>query len=93
MKKGRYIQRAVLEWEDEERKIYSYVKPNKMKESFRRGLTPALWKKTIKEVSKIDDKRIWIDEKTSMPPVVEFLAVPCNLYFTVPFLSPFYTYE
>jgi hypothetical protein len=68
--------RAVLEWEDEVRKIYSYDKPNKMKESFRRGLTPALWKKTIKEVSKIDDKRIWISEKVSMPPVVEFLTVP-----------------
>ena len=64
--------RAVLEWEDEVRKIYSYDKPNKMKESFRRGLTPALWKKTIKEVSKIDDKRIWADEKTSMPPEIEF---------------------
>jgi hypothetical protein len=64
--------RAVLEWEDEIRKIYSYNKPNKMKESFRRGLMPALWKKTIKEVSKIDDKRIWIDEKTSMPAVIEF---------------------
>jgi hypothetical protein len=64
--------RAVLEWEDEVRKIYSYDKPNKMKESFRRGLMPALWKKTIKEVSKIDDKRIWIDEKTSMPAVIEF---------------------
>jgi hypothetical protein len=63
--------RAVLEWEDEVRKIYSYDKPNKMKESFRRGLMPALWKKIIKEVSKIDDKRIWKDEKTSMPPVVE----------------------
>jgi hypothetical protein len=68
--------RAVLEWEDEVRKIYSYDKPNKMKESFRRGLTPALWKKTIKEVSKIDDKRIWIDEKTSTPPVLELLVVP-----------------
>jgi hypothetical protein len=68
--------RAVLEWEDEVRKIYSYDKPNKMKESFRRGLTPALWKKTIKEVSKIDDKRIWISEKVSIPPVVEFLTVP-----------------
>jgi hypothetical protein len=68
--------RAVLEWEDEVRKIYSYDKPNKMKESFRRGLTPALWKKTIKEVSKIDDKRIWLDEKTSMPPVVEFPESP-----------------
>ena len=66
--------RAVLEWEDEVRKIYSYDKPNKMKESFRRGLTPALWKKTIKEVSKIDDKRIWKNEKTSIPPVVELSA-------------------
>ena len=62
--------KAVLEWEDETRKIYSYRKPNKMKESFRRGLTPALWKKVIKEVSKIDDKRIWINEKTSMPPAM-----------------------
>jgi hypothetical protein len=62
--------RAVLEWEDEVRKIYSYDKPNKMKESFRRGLMPALWKKTIKEVSKIDNKRIWKDEKTSMPPEI-----------------------
>ena len=62
--------RAVLEWEDEVRKIFSYEKPNKMKESFRRGLTPAKWNKTIKEVSKIDDKRIWLDEKTSMPPVI-----------------------
>ena len=64
--------RAVLEWEDEVRKIYSYDKPNKMKESFRRGLTPALWKKTIKEVSKTDDKRQWIDEKTSLPPAIAF---------------------
>jgi hypothetical protein len=62
--------RAVLVWEDDVRKIYSYEKPNKMKESFRRGLTPALWKKTIKEVSKIDDKRIWISEKVSEPPVM-----------------------
>ena len=62
--------RAVLEWEDKVRKIYSYEKPNKMKESFRRGLVPALWNKIIKEVSKIDDKRIWIDEKTSTPPVM-----------------------
>jgi hypothetical protein len=62
--------RAVLEWEDKVRKIFSYKKPNKMKESFRRGLTPAKWNKTIKEVSKIDDKRIWLDEKTSMPPVI-----------------------
>ena len=68
--------RAVLEWEDGARKIYSYEKPNKMKESFRRGLTPALWKKTIKEVNKIDDKRLWIDEKTSIPLVLEFLEVP-----------------
>ena len=62
--------KAILEWEDEVRKIYSYVKPNKMKESFRRGLMPALWKKVIKEVSKIDDKRLWIDEKVSLPPVL-----------------------
>ena len=62
--------RAKLEWEDKVRKIYSYDKPNKMKESFRRGLTPALWKRVIKEVSKIDDKRVWIDEKTSLPPVL-----------------------
>ena len=62
--------KALLEWEDEVRKIYSYRKPNKMKESFRRGLTPALWKRVIKEVSKIDDKRIWINEKTSIPPVM-----------------------
>ena len=62
--------RAVLEWDDEIRKIYSYDKPNKMKESFRRGLTPALWKRTIKEVSKIDDKRLWLDEKTSIPPIL-----------------------
>ena len=41
-----------------------------MKESFRRGLMPALWKKVIKEVSKIDDKRIWINKKTSMPPIL-----------------------
>ena len=63
--------RAVLVWNDETRKIYTYDKPNKMKESFRRGLIPALWKKTIKEVSKIDDKRLWIDEKISLPPVLE----------------------
>ena len=63
--------RAVLEWEDEVRKIYSYEKPNKMKESFRRGLMPALWKRIIKEVSKIDDKRIWLNEKTSLPPVID----------------------
>ncbi|GAH24992.1 unnamed protein product [marine sediment metagenome] len=62
--------RAELVWEDKVRKIYTYEKPNKMKESFRRGLTPALWKKVTKEVSKIDDKRVWIDEKTSMPPVL-----------------------
>lgn len=64
--------KAVLEWEDEVRKIYTYDKPNKMKESFRRGLTPALWNKVIKEVSKIDDKRIWKDIKTSMPPVIVY---------------------
>ena len=63
--------RAVLEWEDEVRKIYSYEKPNKMKESFRRGLVPAKWNRTIKEVSKIDDKRVWINEKTSIPPVID----------------------
>ena len=63
--------RAILEWEDSVRKIYSYEKPNKMKESFRRGLTPALWLKTIKEVSKIDDKRIWITDKVSLPPVID----------------------
>jgi hypothetical protein len=62
---------ATLEWEDSVRKIYSYRKPNKMRESFRRGLTPALWKKVIKEVSKIDDKRIWITEKVSEPPFLE----------------------
>ena len=65
--------KAVLEWDDEVRKIYSYRKPNKMKESFRRGLTPALWKRVIKEVSKIDDKRIWINEKTSMPPILSII--------------------
>jgi uncharacterized protein YjeT (DUF2065 family) len=42
-----------------------------MRESFRRGLTPALWKKVIKEVSKIDDKRLWITEKVSEPPHLE----------------------
>ena len=68
--------RAVCVWNDPVRKIYTYDKPNKMKESFRRGLTPALWKKTTKEVSKIDDKRLWIDEKTSLPPVLEFIEVP-----------------
>lgn len=62
---------ATLEWEDSVRKIYSYRKPNKMRESFRRGLTPALWKKIIKEVSKIDDKRLWVTEKLSEPPYLE----------------------
>ena len=65
--------KAVLEWEDSVRKIYSYVRPNKMKESFRRGLTPAKWNKTIKEVSKIDDKRQWISEKVSLPLVASAL--------------------
>ena len=63
--------KAQLVWEDTVRKIYVYEKPNKMKESFRRGLTPALWKKVIKEVSKIDDKRIWLSEKVSLPPVID----------------------
>ena len=72
--------RAQLEWEDEVRKIYSYEKPNKMKESFRRGLTPAKWNKKIKEVSKIDDKRQWISEKVSLPPVID-ITVPQHHVF------------
>ena len=73
--------RAILEWEDNIRKIYSYVKPNKMRESFRRGLMPALWKKTIKEVSKIDDKRQWFGDKESMPPIVSLLDIPSDVPF------------
>ena len=59
--------KAKLVWNDKTRKIYVYEKPNKMRESFRRGLMPAKWKEVIKEVSKIDDKREWIDEKISLP--------------------------
>jgi hypothetical protein len=68
--------RANLEWNDNVRKIYSYRKPNKMKESFRRGMTPAKWEKVIKEVSKIDDKRIWLTEKVSEPLFLDFRKAP-----------------
>jgi len=59
--------RAKLVWNDEERMIYTYDKPNKMRESFRRGLTPALWNNTIKDVIKSDDKRTWLSDKHSIP--------------------------
>ena len=63
--------RAKLVFEDKTKKIFEYEKPNKMRESFRRGLMPALWNKITKEVSKIDDKRIWINDKESLPPELD----------------------
>jgi len=63
--------RAQLVYDDSGSKTYVYKKPNKMKESFRRGLTPAQWEYVVKVVSKLDDKRIWETEKVSMPPVIK----------------------
>ena len=62
--------RAELVYDEPDSRTYVYKKPNKMKESFRRGLTPARWEYVVKVVTKADDKRIWKDAKTSMPPVV-----------------------
>ena len=63
--------RAELVYNEPDSKTYVYKKPNKMKESFRRGLTPAKWEYVVKVVSKADDKRIWKDAKTSIPPVID----------------------
>ena len=63
--------RADLVYDEPDSKTYVYKKPNKMKESFRRGLMPAQWKYVVKVVLKTDDKRIWTDEKTSLPPVID----------------------
>ena len=62
--------RAKLKFENEDKKVFTYEKPNKMRESFRRDLIPALWKSVQKEVSKKDDKRQWLTEKRSLPPKV-----------------------
>jgi hypothetical protein len=51
--------RAELVYEDETSRTYVYKRPNRMKESFRRGLTPNKWEYTVKEVSLIDEKRVW----------------------------------
>jgi hypothetical protein len=59
--------RADLVWDDDERRIYTYRKPNKMRESFRRRMIPAKWNNTTKEVVKQDDKRVWITDKDSVP--------------------------
>jgi hypothetical protein len=54
--------RADLVYEDADERTYVFRKPNKMKESIRRGLIPDKWEYVVKVVSLVDDKRIW-DEK------------------------------
>ena len=63
--------RAELVYHDPDSKTYVYKKPNKMKESFRRGLMPNQWEYVVKVVSIVDDKRMWKDAKTSMPSVID----------------------
>lgn len=44
-----------------------YEKPNRWRESIRRGLIPNKWEKVDKEISLSDDKRVWINDNHSEP--------------------------
>lgn len=54
--------RAKIISESESERVYQYEKPNKMKESFRRGLMPNKWEEIMKVISLVDDKRIWVGD-------------------------------
>ena len=48
---------------------YVFRKPNRMKESFKRGLMPDKWEYVIKEVNVLDDKRVWDKDGLESVPI------------------------
>ncbi|MCW7072256.1 MAG: hypothetical protein OCU12_08050 [Methanophagales archaeon] len=65
--KGINLNRATLVEETDEHKVYTFEKPNKFRESIRRGLTVNKWEMHEKMVSKEDTKRSWNPDGTSKP--------------------------
>lgn len=62
--------RAQLVYEDALSRTYVYRKPNKMKESFRRGnLIPAQWDYVVKDLTLLDDKRDWSEDGLESEPI------------------------
>ena len=48
---------------------YVFRKPNRMKESIKRGLMPDKWEYVVKEISIIDDKRVWDETGLESRPI------------------------
>jgi hypothetical protein len=62
--KDEYTDKVSDAIKDETKKVYAYDKPNKMRESFRRGLIPNKWEEVLKVIDLVDDKRVWIKDES-----------------------------